>query len=243
MHRDAVELLHQIGKGVFTVKKILMAAAALTLSTAGNAAVNLITNGSFENASVNPGGGFTSLAGPSNAITGWKVGGAGVDYIGGYWQAQDGVRSIDLSGSTLKQGSYAGSVSQSFATVTGHLYQVDFWMAGNPDGGPSLKTVLTSATDNGVNGISQLYANDFTVTGANTRANMGWEKKTFRFVATGDPTTLNFQSAVNTAFGAALDNVSVTAVPEPAVWGMMIAGFGVVGFSSRRRRSIKAVTA
>ena len=35
----------------------------------------------------------------------------------------------------------------------------------------------------------------------------------------------------------------INGVPEPAVWGMMIAGFGVVGFQSRRRRSIKTVTA
>lgn len=37
--------------------------------------------------------------------------------------------------------------------------------------------------------------------------------------------------------------VMQSAVPEPAIWGMMIAGFGVVGFSSRRRRAIKTVTA
>ena len=35
----------------------------------------------------------------------------------------------------------------------------------------------------------------------------------------------------------------INAVPEPAIWGMMIAGFGVIGFQSRRRRSIKTVTA
>jgi hypothetical protein len=35
----------------------------------------------------------------------------------------------------------------------------------------------------------------------------------------------------------------INAVPEPAIWGMMIAGFGVVGFQSRRRRAIKTVTA
>lgn len=32
-------------------------------------------------------------------------------------------------------------------------------------------------------------------------------------------------------------------VPEPAAWGLMIAGFGVVGFASRRRRSVRCVTA
>ncbi len=32
-------------------------------------------------------------------------------------------------------------------------------------------------------------------------------------------------------------------VPEPAMWGMMIAGFGMIGFASRRRRSVQSVTA
>ena len=35
----------------------------------------------------------------------------------------------------------------------------------------------------------------------------------------------------------------ISAIPEPAVWGLMIGGFGVVGFQSRRRRSVKTVTA
>jgi Domain of unknown function (DUF4394)/PEP-CTERM motif len=32
-------------------------------------------------------------------------------------------------------------------------------------------------------------------------------------------------------------------VPEPAAWGLMIVGFGVVGASARRRRSVRVVTA
>ena len=35
------------------------------------------------------------------------------------------------------------------------------------------------------------------------------------------------------AFGG---NVAFTAVPEPATWGMMLLGFGAVGFAMRRRR-------
>lgn len=222
------------------MKKIALAAALLAFSTAGHAATNLITNGSFE-LGTNPGV-SKSLNGGSTAITGWKVGGASVDYIGSYWQAHDGKRSIDLSGSTKKNGSYAGSVSQTFATAIGKTYQVNFWMAGNPDGAPWLKTILTSATNAGA--IDQLYADTFSVTpGLNTRANMGWQQRSFRFTATGTKTTLNFQSAVNTAYGAALDDVSAMAVPEPAVWGMMIAGFGVIGFQARRRRKVLTVTA
>lgn len=48
-----------------------------------------------------------------------------------------------------------------------------------------------------------------------------------------------------TGFGAAFDNatldaspLSVSAVPEPATWAMMIAGFGGVGAMIRRRRSV-----
>ena len=33
-------------------------------------------------------------------------------------------------------------------------------------------------------------------------------------------------------------SLSVAAVPEPAAWALMIAGFGLVGFSARRRKAI-----
>lgn len=37
--------------------------------------------------------------------------------------------------------------------------------------------------------------------------------------------------------GSIIDNVSISAVPEPATWGMMLLGFGLMGFGLRRRRS------
>ena len=40
-----------------------------------------------------------------------------------------------------------------------------------------------------------------------------------------------------------LDDIAATAVPEPATWAMLIAGFGMVGFAARRRRSTFANTA
>ncbi|MGL4541450.1 MAG: PEPxxWA-CTERM sorting domain-containing protein, partial [Polymorphobacter sp.] len=39
-----------------------------------------------------------------------------------------------------------------------------------------------------------------------------------------------------------LDNVSVTAVPEPASWALLIGGFGLVGSALRRARK-RAATA
>lgn len=38
--------------------------------------------------------------------------------------------------------------------------------------------------------------------------------------------------------GYRLDSVSITAVPEPATWAMLITGFAFVGFTARRRRAV-----
>jgi hypothetical protein len=37
-----------------------------------------------------------------------------------------------------------------------------------------------------------------------------------------------------------LDNVSVSAIPEPASWALMIAGFGMIGAAMRRRSALVA---
>jgi hypothetical protein len=50
--------------------------------------------------------------------------------------------------------------------------------------------------------------------------------------------------AVGTPGGAPpisfLDGVSLTAVPEPASWALMLAGFGLVGLAARRRTTTLA---
>jgi hypothetical protein len=39
-------------------------------------------------------------------------------------------------------------------------------------------------------------------------------------------------------FGALLDNVSVSAVPAPETYAMLLAGLGLVSFMARRKRRI-----
>lgn len=39
------------------------------------------------------------------------------------------------------------------------------------------------------------------------------------------------------------DTITAGAVPEPATWAMLLAGFGMVGLASRRRRTLERVTA
>jgi len=214
------------------LKKILVGAAFAAATTLGATAANAVTiiNGSFETG-VNPGS-FTTIGnGDSTSIFGWTVGGLGVDYIGSYWQAADGDRSIDLSGNDK------GSISQMLTGLTvGQTYQVMFALAGNPDGGASTKVAV--ASDGGSQ--SSVF---FFPQGSNTHQNMGWTNQVFTFKATGTTANLTFSATQFDAYGPALDNVSISAVPEPATWAMMIIGFGGVGsmLRSTRRRHALAV--
>lgn len=103
------------------------ALAATTLLSFGvatsSAQAALVKNGSFENGIlVQP---FSTLNVGSTAVTDWTVtntstttSGGQVDYIGNYWQAADGVRSLDLSGNS------AGGIQQKIATVIGQEHFV-----------------------------------------------------------------------------------------------------------------------
>lgn len=214
----------------------LLGAAVLSLGlVAGAANAAVIVNGSFELGD-DPGGYSTQTAG-STAITGWNVGGFGVDYIGTYWQAAEGVRSVDLSGDN------AGSVWQSFATDPGTTYTVNFSLSGNPDGGPGNKLSVISIS--GSLPSVQIYE----VLPSNSREDMNWQDFSYTFTAFATSSTLTFASAEYTPYGPALDNVSIlegdgsgSTVPEPASWALMLIGFGFVGAASRRR-GMRTVTA
>lgn len=205
------------------IKTALLAAAALVCMS-GSAEAATIVNGSFEFASVDPGGGFLTLGPLNTSITGWTVGGAGIDYIGGYWQAAQGIRSLDLSALS------GGSVTQTLATIVGKTYTVTFSLAGNPDGPDDGKIAVTSVSGS----LPQIDI--FTVGPANTHANMGWKTFIYTFTAFDTSSDLTFASATNTPFGPALDNVSISAIPEPATWAMMIIGFGAAGGAIRSAR-------
>ncbi len=193
-------------------------------------AANLIQNGSFETATVNPNPGtsYITLGVGSTVITGWTVSQATIDYIGTYWQASEGSRNLDLSGLN------AGGIQQTFNTTVGETYRVTFDLAGNTDYSPTIKEMRVSAGGNSADF-------SFDITGK-SRSNMGWVSRSWGFTATGTTTTLSFLNLVDTPYGPALDNVSVIAlsspppsIPEPSsVLGLL--SLGVLGISSALKR-------
>ncbi len=199
-----------------------VAAVALVPSSANAAA---FVNGSFENGNLTNSSFATVPGGNSTSINGWVVTGNSVDYIGSYWAAQQGSRSIDLNGNGQ------GGIQQTFDTVVGQLYNISFWLAGNTDNLPVIKNVQVGATG----AANSIFT--FDTTGFSAPSNMGWKNYNYQFAATGASTTLSFASLDAGSFGAALDNVSVSAVPEPATWAMMLLGVGLIGGSMRRRRT------
>ena len=171
-------------------------------------------------------GSFDTLTAGSNAIAGWTVGAGGIDWIGSLWQHADGDRSIDLSATS------AGSIFQDITGLTvGTGYDISFALAGNRQGNPTVKTVNVSVGDEN---------EDFTFdTTGKTFVAMGWVMQSFRFTADDTTERLTFISLNNTAYGPALDNVSIAAVttaPIPLPAGVVLLGGALAGLGMVRRK-------
>jgi len=171
-------------------------------------------------------GSFATVGPSSNTLGGkWSVDSGSVDWINTYWTAAQGSHSVDLNGNN------AGTISTSFPTVTNTTYRVTFKMAGNPDNAPDSKSIEASVVP-AFSGSPQIF-NFSTISGVTTTTNMGWVTKSFSFVSSALTTTLSFKSLNQSAFGAALDDVQVEAVPEP--FTLALGAAGLVSALRRRR--------
>ncbi len=236
------------------IKIRMLATAVLIAGTMGGTAnaMNLVTNGGFEiltngigqidNNTIATGwssagynfvfdgatadsvgstgqyGGLT-LWGPANGFTN----GLGPSPDGGNFVAADGAFGVAPIEQTL------------IGLVAGKSYAVKFYWAGAQQAG------FTGPQDEHWNvklgnGPVQSTATYFNSTGGFS----GWRAERFIFTAAGASEVLSFL-AVGHPDGvppfSLLDGVSASAVPEPASWAMLIAGFGLVGATARRRRT------
>lgn len=240
--------------------RLVFAGLAIVVVLSGVAQANLITNGSFEEGDYLSSDPFITLGAGSTSISGWTVKSGSVDWIDSYWQASNGSRSLDLAGYYEH-----GVISTIFATTPGQTYRVQFDMAGNPDRDYSKTMVAVSAASAPTVNTLQSYSHvvalifapppplpaflpaqtyTFEQTG-HTRENMGWQTRYFDFIAETASTELFFgdltgmsslEDNPDEAYGAALDNVRVTPVPEPSTFLLLGAGLAGIGLLRRRSR-------
>lgn len=198
--------------------KKLLAAAVLAIAASGAQAANLVTNGSFE---ADAQGNGTWNIYPT--LTGW-TGLPNIELrnnVAGV--AQDGVNFVELD------GNFNSAMSQS---ITGNgLYELSFWYSareGIPAGSNGLDFSFGSLTGNVLYGVAGAASGHI------------WQHYTGLVTLSG-PTTLTFSAAqISDSLGGSLDNISVTAVPEPETYAMLLAGLGLMGTIARRRKNIKA---
>lgn len=179
--------------------------------------------GSFEVGSFAPIGtgnfNFQSLRAGATTITGWLVGGVGVDWLSTpNYGASDGLHAVDL-------GYYdagAGSLAISVPTVIGATYDLTFDAAAVP-GFPAYHNTGTVSAGSFTASFAPGYSlpNDF--------SGQVFEAQQFSFVATSLQTTLTFAASVSdTGYGPVIDNVSLSLsampVPEPALAWLWLAG-------------------
>ena len=153
------------------------------------------------------------------ASSGWTVGSGTVDLIGvgGVFDFLPGNGSyVDLDGSTNSSGLFSNSVNLTGGTA----YTLSFDLAGSQRGTPETVDVnFGSMAASYTLASTDLFSTHTLSFTPGTTGSYGF----------------SYQNLGGDNVGALLDNVSVSAVPEPETYAMFLAGLGLMGFIARRR--------
>jgi len=135
-------------------------------------------------------------------------------------------------------GTYAGEIAgyaynpdtltQQIATGAGQVYHIQFdylWDITEPD---TLNSLTLSWNGDQIFGQANVVDNSYV-----------WHHFDGLVTGTGSD-QLQFAAANDPGY-AWVDNVSLSAAPEPAAWAMMVAGFGLVGAGLRGRQRVRAL--
>ena len=209
-------------------------------------AANLVVNGSmdFVDASGNPAaqGGDHSAGDPSAQLTGWTF--LNNAATAEYWVSFQNQPSAD-------GGSYLGvqdldaflprinvqGITQTISGLTvGDTYELSFWSMSNHDGHGFMQDwQVTFGGESATGEQTTPNADNFSGT---------WVQSTMSFTASSTSQALTFVAQylpgsvpeMLNLDGVVLTQKSVSTVPEPASWALLLAGFGGVLAVARRRR-------
>ena len=193
--------------------KTALTVAAITLVTGvANAAVNIVNNPEFETPNIGmPGAGYMY----TNVVPNWVVtGNPTVLFNSTYRPVSTGLQAVQIE----RNGDM---LSQNLTTVNGQQYQLSFdwstWWLNNTT-------------------VSTLEVTSGNVTNPLTGTGTSYSTQSWLFTATSASTTLSFTNlGVTGTSYPQIDNVSVTAVPEPGTYAMLLAGLAAGGFVAKRR--------
>jgi hypothetical protein len=226
----------------WTALRAGVALALVGAAAAAHADTNLLTTGSFELGTfTNQGNDTETFTAGSTVMTGWTTTGNFVSWIGPtnpfLLSAQDGKYFLDLTG--YHTGAPFGGVTQTIATTPGKQYELSFYLGSYTAvwGGPPVSITAAAGATTG------LFTN-----GSATRSST-WTLEDLAFTATSTSTAISLIGDAGVQY-IGLDNVDVqcvssggcsttggggTAVPEPAVLGLMSLGLAAVGLGRRRQ--------
>jgi MYXO-CTERM domain-containing protein len=202
----------------------------------GAHAANLITNGSFEVDNFNVGGGGYRLGLNGNDVTGW------------YIPASDGTYPWGLQNVNAYNAGPAAAGNQWLVlgeAGTGVEYTIQQTLTGLSSGS-TYNVGFAIASEWGCCSTAEVSFLAGSATAAQTFSapNSGqywtqWSYKSMTFVANAASVTIQFKNLKPTADGydLGLDDVSVSAVPEPSTWAMAGLGLAALWFVRRRREA------
>jgi hypothetical protein len=202
-----------------------LAITGLALFAFGAQAANLVTNGSFES-NAQKSGSVKSYS----SLVGWTGGPNKIELRNNRaGKAQDGSNFVELD---------VARNSSMYQDISGTgLVNLSFFYAARPG---------TSAATNGLNFQFGAFTGILAgVAGGSTHNWLQYTLNNFLLNASGTTRLSFFATGKSDGLGTSLDNVSVEAVspvPEVETYAMLLAGLGLIGVASRRRRN-KALTA
>jgi len=190
--------------------------AALLAAPVLASASNLVTNGSFE-ANVQGAGSWNIYS----SLTGW-TGTPNIELrnnVAG--KAYDGVNFVELDTNANSK------MTQQIVGAAGQ-YLLSFWYSARPG--------TTAGTDELLVSFDGVQVADLLKNVGNATSDNQWIN--FSKVVTFDGNAaLTFAAAgLSDSYGGSLDKVSLTPVPEPGTYALMLGGLAAMGFIARRRR-------